>query len=262
MSEPIDDVITLPGGPVRVQQAGAGAPLLFLHGAGGRNWTPLHKALAESYRVIAPEHPGFGGSPIPHWMNSVGDLALFYLDLIETMDLRGAHLAGHSLGGWTAGEIAIRNTSRLASVTLLAPAGIAVEEAPFGEIFLWSTEQATRAQFFNQALADKRLQAAGDPDAALHNKKTVAHLAWSPRLSNPQLPYWLHRIDRPTLLVWGRQDRIAPFACAKPWLAGVRNSELAVIEDCGHAIHNEKPGEAASRMLSFLQEAERRSREG
>jgi pimeloyl-ACP methyl ester carboxylesterase len=104
MSDPVDEVMTLRRGVVRVQQAGAGAPLLFLHGAGGRNWTPLHKALAKSYRVIAPEHPGFGGSPIPPWMNSVGDLAMFYLDLIEHMGLTGVHLAGHSLGGWTAGD--------------------------------------------------------------------------------------------------------------------------------------------------------------
>lgn len=255
MSDPIDDVITLRRGPVRVQQAGAGAPLLFLHGAGGRNWTPLHKALAARYRVIAPEHPGFGGSPIPDWMSSVGDLAFFYLDLIKAMGLEGVHLAGHSLGGWTAGEIAVRDASRLASVTLLAPAGVAVADAPFGDIFLWSPEQATRAQFFNQALADKRLAAPGDPDAALHNKRAVAHLAWSPRLSNPQLPFWLHRIDKPTLLVWGRQDRIVPLACATPWLNEVASAKLAVIEDCGHAIHNEKPGEAADRMLRFLAEA-------
>ena len=259
MSEPIDESIELRGGRIKVQQAGAGAPLLFLHGAGGRNWTALHRRLAENFRVIAPEHPGFGRSPLPEWLNSVGDLAYFYLDLLEKMDLTGVHLAGHSLGGWTAGEIAIRNTSRLASVTLMAPAGVAVPGAPFGDIFLWSPEQATRAQFHDQALAEKRLAAPADLDQLLHNKTTVARLAWSPRLSNPQLPYWLHRIDKPTLLVWGREDRIVPYACAQPWSAGVPDNKLVTIEACGHAIHNEKPDEAADAIVAFLNAVQRRA---
>jgi pimeloyl-ACP methyl ester carboxylesterase len=252
MSEPVDDTIDLRGVRVKVQQAGAGAPLLFLHGAGGRNWTALHRRLADNFRVIAPEHPGFGGSPMPDWMSSVGDLAFFYLDLLEKMGLTGVHLAGHSLGGWTAGEIAIRNTSRLASLTLMAPAGVAAPEAPFGDIFLWSTEQATRAQFYDQALAEKRLAAPANLDLVLHNKTTVARLAWSPRLANPQLPFWLHRIDKPTLFVWGREDRIVPYACAQQWTTRVPNSELVTIEKCGHAIHNEKPDEAADAVIAFL----------
>ena len=255
MSEPVDQVLDVRGVQIKVQQAGTGAPLLFLHGAGGRNWTSLHRRLANDFRVISPEHPGFGRSPIPEWMNSVGDLAFFYLDLMEAMDLQGVHLAGHSLGGWTAGEIAIRNTSHLASLTLMAPAGVAVPEAPFGDIFLWSTEQATRAQFFDQTLAEKRLAAPADLDLILHNKTAVARLAWSPRLSNPQLPFWLHRVDKPTLFVWGREDRIVPYACAQPWQAHVPQSRLVTLDGCGHAIHNEKPDEAADAIISFLKTA-------
>jgi pimeloyl-ACP methyl ester carboxylesterase len=252
MSQTQDDVVDVRGLKLRVQQGGEGEPLLFLHGAGGRNWTPLHQRLSERYRVISPEHPGFGQSQIPEWMNSVGDLAFFYLDLIEAMDLKGVHLAGHSLGGWLAGEIAIRNTSRLSTVTLLAPAGIAAPEAPFGDIFLWTPEQSTRAQFYDQALAEKRLKTPPDLDILLQNKTAVARLAWSPRLSNPQLPHWAHRIDRPTLLIWGRQDKIIPYACAAHWLKGATHARLHTIEECGHAIHNEKPDEAAQAMLAFL----------
>lgn len=252
MTEPVDQVLDVHGVQIKVQQAGTGAPLLFLHGAGGQNWTALHRRLSHDFRVIAPEHPGFGRSPIPEWMHSVGDLAFFYLDLMEAMDLTGVHLAGHSLGGWTAGEIAIRNTSRLASLTLLAPAGVAAPEAPFGDIFLWSSEQATRAQFFNQAMAEKRLAAPVNLDLVLHNKNAVARLAWSPRLSNPQLPHWLHRIDKPTLLVWGREDRIIPYACAQHWMKGAPGSKLVTLDACGHAIHNEKPDEAADAIIPFL----------
>ena len=76
-----------------------------------------YRILAEKHRVLAPEHPGFGRSQIPDWMMGIGDLAYFYLDFIEKLDLENVHLVGHSLGGWTAAEIAVRNTSRLKSLT-------------------------------------------------------------------------------------------------------------------------------------------------
>lgn len=236
---------------LKVQEAGSGEPLLFLHGAGGSNWSPMLDLLAQKFHVIAPEHPGFGRSQIPEWMMSIGDLALFYLDFMEAQGLNGVHLAGHSLGGWLTAEIALRNTSRLKSVTLMAPAGIANKETPFGDIFLWTPEEAARAQFHDQALAEKRLAITPDLDIVLQNKAAVARLAWQPRLANPQLPYWIHRIDKPATLVWGRQDKVVPYACHDAWVKGVPNLSLFTLDACGHAIHNEKPAEAAAHIAKF-----------
>ena len=236
---------------LKVQEAGSGEPLLFLHGAGGSNWSPMLDRLAETFRVIAPEHPGFGRSQIPEWMMSISDLALFYLDFIEAQGLKDVHLAGHSLGGWLTGEIAIRNTSRLKSVTLMAPAGIANPDAPFGDIFLWTPEESARAQFHNQELAEKRLAVKPDLDIVLQNKAAVARLAWQPRLANPQLKYWIHRIDKPATLVWGREDKVVPYACHGAWVEGIKGLKLFTLEECGHAIHNEKPNEAAAHIAKF-----------
>jgi pimeloyl-ACP methyl ester carboxylesterase len=246
------ETVDVRGLKLKVQQAGSGETILFLHGAGGSNWTGLLDRLATKYHVLLPEHPGFGRSQIPDWMMSTGDLALFYLDFIDALKLDNVHLAGHSLGGWLTAEIAIRNTSRLRSVSLLAPAGIAVDAAPFGDVFLWNHEQSTRAQFHDQALAEKRLTVAPDLGIALQNKSAVARLAWNPRFSNPQLPFWLHRIDRPTLLLWGKQDRVIPYACHVPYKKGIAQAQMEVIDQCGHAIHNEKPAEAAAIMEKFL----------
>ena len=70
--------------------------------------------------MIAPEHPGFGSYGRSKLARSVRcDLAYFYLDLIEKLKLDRIHLMGTSLGGWIAAELAVRNTSRLASLTLL-----------------------------------------------------------------------------------------------------------------------------------------------
>ncbi len=79
-------------------------------------WTSASSRLmAEQHEVIVPEHPGFGKSDNPPWLRNVGDLAMHYLDFLETLGHARVHLAGHALGGWIAAEVAVRNTSRLAA---------------------------------------------------------------------------------------------------------------------------------------------------
>src|SRR4029078_3818691 len=108
-----DSVIDVAGTKLGYREAGAGASVLFLHGAAGAAWDPLLETLSGGYRVLAPEHPGFGRGQIPDWMMSGGDGGVFLLDLMQALDLRDVHLVGHGLGGWIAAEIAIRSTARL-----------------------------------------------------------------------------------------------------------------------------------------------------
>jgi pimeloyl-ACP methyl ester carboxylesterase len=242
------------GTRLRILEAGEGETVLFLHGAGGLAWYPLLELMAKKRRVIVPEHPGFGRSQIPEWMMTVGDLAFFYLDLLKVLDLKNVHLVGHSLGGWNAAEIAIRDTSRLKSVSLLAPAGVASPEVPFGDIFLWSPEENARHAFYDQRLVEERLKqlATADIDISLQNRAAAARLAWNPRLRNPQLPYWLHRIDVPTLFVWGREDAICPLACAEPFMKPIKGATLEVLPQSGHALHTERPREVAAILDRFF----------
>src|SRR6185312_15843431 len=164
-----ETMIEVSGEKLRTLEAGSGDPVLFLHGAGGLNWYPLLEMLSAERRVIAPEHPGFGRADLPSWLSGVGDLAYFYLDFVSALDLKDVHLVGHSLGGWTAAEIAVRNTSRLRSLSLLAPAGVAAIEEPYGDIFLWSPEEHARNSFYEQSLAEERIRglAAADIDVML-----------------------------------------------------------------------------------------------
>jgi pimeloyl-ACP methyl ester carboxylesterase len=85
--------------------------------------------LAQRFDVIVPDHPGFGGSEAPAWIDDISDLAYGYLDAIEVLGLPGVHIVGQSLGGWIALEMAVRSTQRLRSLTLISPAGIHVKES-------------------------------------------------------------------------------------------------------------------------------------
>lgn len=247
-----DIELSVMGHPLKIKEDGEGRPLLFLHGAGGASWNPLLQKLAQRRRVLAPEHPGFGAPP-PDWMKSVGDLAFFYLDVLDRLGVGKVDLVGHSLGGWTAAEIAVRNTSRLRSLVLMAPAGLSDPDVAYGDIFAWTPEEAARNQVFDQKLAEERLKArAGQgKEGAAHGKVTVKRLAFEPRLHNPQLGHWIHRIDVPTLLVWGREDKIVPHALHRQWLPNIDGARLVTIAECGHAMHTEKPGEVDAALAAF-----------
>jgi pimeloyl-ACP methyl ester carboxylesterase len=248
-----ESTVTVGGQRLRLMEAGSGAPLLYLHGAGGLAWYKLLETLSGRWHVMAPEHPGFGRSAIPPWLAGVSDLAFFYLDLLATLDLKDVHLVGHSLGGWTAAEIAIRSTARLKSLSLLAPAGVPAIERPYGDIFLWTDEEHARNSYFDPALAEERLRALAsvDIDVILQNKAAAARLAWTPRLHNPQLPHWLHRIDAPTLVVWGQEDRICPFPCHRTFVETIPGVSLRALPRSGHALHTERPAEVAASLNDF-----------
>jgi pimeloyl-ACP methyl ester carboxylesterase len=229
---------------VNVMRGGAGPPLLFLHGAGGAGvWLPFMAALAERYDVIVPDHPGFGRSEVPEWLDELTDLAYFYLDFIEALGLDHVHLVGNSLGGWIAAEMAIRATRRLATLTLIGAAGIHVNGVPKGDPFLWAPEERVRNLFHDQRIADERLArplTEEESDIVLKNELATADLAWQPRFHHPQLRKWLHRIDVPTLVVWGESDKIFPLAYADAYHRLIPGSRLAVVPACGHLPHVEK----------------------
>src|SRR6202142_757767 len=92
--------IAVKGCRIRVMRGGAGDPLVYLHGASGASWLPFLQSLTQKYDVIAPEHPGFGESDAPDWLDTIHDLAYFYLDVLEQLKLRNVHLVGNWLGGW------------------------------------------------------------------------------------------------------------------------------------------------------------------
>ena len=241
---------------IRLMRGGAGAPLLFLHGGGGVGiWLPCMAQLAKKFDVIAPEHPGFGDSDTPPWLDTIGDLANFYLDFLDQLDLGGVHLVGSSLGGWIAAELAVRNATRLASLTLIGAAGIHVKDVPQVDSFLSSEEQRIRDLFYDRDLADAVVAGSQRPeleDATLKNRMITAKLSWQPRSHDPNLRKWLHRIKVPTLLIWGAEDRVFPRPYAYVYQQLIPGSKAVVLPECGHLPHVEKADAFAAELEAFI----------
>jgi pimeloyl-ACP methyl ester carboxylesterase len=240
----------------RTLRAGTGRLLVFLHGAAGvPPWNAFFAALAEHYDVLVPEHPGFGRTPSPPWLRNVGDLAMYYLDVLDNLKAERVHLVGNSLGGWIAAELATRNCSRLASLSLISPAGVRVKGVPMGDNFIWGPQETVRNLYHDQALAEQLLAQPPTEEQAellLVNRFAAAKLGWEPRWHNPALERWLHRISVPTLVVWGADDKFLPARYADAWRAGIPNATVEMVAACGHLPHMEKPDEAARKVLDFV----------
>src|SRR5689334_13035576 len=103
-----EEFLDFPGGRVHLWRGGSGDPLLFLHAAGGAGeWLEFHELLAQRFDVIAPDHPGFGGSDELPEVEGMDDLMYHYLDVIERLGLQRPHIVGASFGGWIAAELAV-----------------------------------------------------------------------------------------------------------------------------------------------------------
>ena len=232
--------ITVSGVDLETEERGAGQPLLFLHAGEGlwadRPWLDL---LAQRFRVIAPAHPGWGGSALPDWVGTVDDLAYLYLDLAQRMNLKDAVLVGSCFGGWIAAEMAVRNTNAFAKIVLTAPLGIKVggrDERDITDMHSLSRQayldkawaNPKRDPFDPKKLSDDELQ------GIVQGREALALFGWKPYMHNPRLKRWLHRINKPTLMLWGANDGIVTPTYGKAWAAEIPGAAFETIDDCGH----------------------------
>lgn len=236
---------------------GDGPPMLYLHGAGGiRTDTPFLDLLARDARVIAPSHPGFGRSPLPDWFDTVDDLAYLYLDFLEAFDLHDVTLVGFSMGGWTAAEIAVRNTSRIARLILVDAVGIKVgdrETRDFPDMYAVNPVDLMNLLFHDTSFAPKIGEMSDDDITTVaRNREAAAMYLWEPYLHNPKLRRRLHRIDVPTLMIWGAEDRLAPPAYGRAYCDSIPGATFTTIENCGHVPEVECPQELCDRIASFV----------
>src|SRR5580700_9932431 len=248
--------ISLAGTTLELIERGQGRSLLFLHAGQGlapeRPWLDL---LANRYCVIAPSHPGYGNSPlIDGGAGGVDDLAYLYLDLAAELGLEDAVLVGADLGGWIAAEMLVRSTARFSRLVLVAPLGIKLrgrEERDIADV-----HAMTRAEYLRLAWADP---AKGEVDfttlpdnelaAIVRGREAFALYGWKPYMHNPRLKRWLHRIDRPSLLLWGAEDGIVTPSYGEGWRQEIPGARIEIIPGAGHFPHWEQP-EAFVRHLS------------
>jgi pimeloyl-ACP methyl ester carboxylesterase len=251
------EFVELNGKKIQVTLGGAGKPLVYLHSAGGEtDWLPFHEALAKSFRVMAPAAPGFALSTGLDQIDDIHDLAWHTIDLLEALKLEHVPLVGFSLGAWLAAQVAIYRPSLVSRLVLVNAAGLRLPEAPMAELFIDDLDDLRELLFHDprDPAAELALPSSLEDPRILHwlrAREATARLGWNPYLHDPKLPLHLHRIECPTLVLWGREDKLIPLAHGKHYAASIPNARLEALDRCGHMLPFEQPKAFAAQVAAF-----------
>src|SRR5499433_409932 len=211
---------------IEVLEAGEGAPLLFLHGAGGiPAWFGVLPLLSAKYHVYAPLLPGFGRSTGLEYLEDQFDLFMHGFDVIEALGLERPYAVGESMGGWMAAEMAALRPKDIGRLALAAPVGLWRDEAPVADMFGMMPHELVPYLFHDQSCPPAQMMHAmtnlfSEKDdrtqeqveillSLMRGFRTAAKFLFP--IPEHGLERRLPRIVAPTLVVWGTGDRfLAP----------------------------------------------------
>ncbi len=257
--EKIERTITVQGVATHVFEAGppTAPPLLYLHGTNlGNLWLEYHSTLSQNFHVFAPDPPGFGLTERPDWMRDMSDYILFFRDLLDELGLDTPVIVGHSLGGWMAVEMAVWYPERVKKLVLSNAVGIRVKGKPIADLFAMAPQELLAACFDDFTAAMPLIPPEVNVDYLLAQYKqltTLASLAWNPNY-DPKLERRLASVKTPTLVIWGRNDRLIPVAYAETYHRLIAHSRLVILDGTGHMPMFEKPREWCKAISDFLGE--------
>lgn len=256
----------LPGAHMPYLDGGSGEPIVLLHGFGADkdHFTRVAAHLTGSYRVIAPDLPGFGeASRNPDANHSMAAQAANVLAFIDRIGLRRVHIGGNSMGGFIAAEFAARYPDRVASLWLLnsAGTGAALDSdmvrtyVATGAIalllhrpdrFMDLVRAATVRTPFLPYSVRHQLGRRGHADLALHTG-LLKQMHASPFLNSQY-----YRIEVPALIVWGNADKMMNPRGAEALQAIMPHSRVVLMPEIGHVPMVEAPQASAADYLAFL----------
>lgn len=252
---------TAKGTRCRVLEGGSGAPVVFLHSAGGLlGDNPFLDGLAQRYHVFAPEWPGYGDSTGEHLLEDMLDFTLHGWDLVEALGLRRPHLVGHSMGGMIAAEMACVAPHDVGKLVLAGAAGLWLDEHPIPDLFSLLPYQIAEALFHDPAQGQALLT--GGADLSNMDALKDFYLSTQRRLAmagkilfpipNRRLSKRLYRLTAETLVLWGASDRLIPPVYAERWKALIPQARVETIAEAGHMLPYEQPEAFVKAVTDFL----------
>jgi pimeloyl-ACP methyl ester carboxylesterase len=245
------------GQPCRVWEKGHGDLVGFLAGLGGvPRWSPFLDRLAEKRRVVVPSLPGFPGALGHDQLDDVADWVSATLDLLDAAGLDGADLIGESVGGMLAAEVACFSRASVGRLVLVAPFGIFDPREPTADVFaVKQDELSALLSVHPERVREQAAPPEGEDPAewsivVARAGQAAARLLWP--LGDRGLAKRLHRISAPTLIVWGRDDRVIPAGYARKIAQRIRGASVREIAGAGHLVDLDAPDELARSIEDFL----------
>ncbi len=266
-------------GVLRYREAGDGPPLVLLHGSGPgvtgwRNFRANLPALAAHFRTFVLELPGFGvsdGFGAPHPMQSAQTAVRAFLD---GLGLDRVRLIGNSMGGFVATDFALAAPDRVERLVTVGGAGTNLFSPQPGEgiirlsefvenptresLIAWLDSMVFDRSLITEEMIEERWEQATDPETlassrAMYGSAALERMAIAMR-SSEATPGWanLRRLEVPTLITWGRDDRVSPVDMSIIPMRTLPFGEVHIFPDCGHWVMIEQQKAWESVVLGFL----------
>ncbi|MCY0878610.1 MAG: alpha/beta hydrolase [Firmicutes bacterium] len=246
----------LKGGTLHWYEAGSGAPLVLLHGGGGTGrafWAQLNVLSQQGWRVLAPDMPGFGLSDWFEGVQRIEHIGPILFDWLNALNIASFIVGGNSMGGRVAMSMASHHPERVKALIILDSVGVTLPDVPVINPLTLPASEYMRGLVYDPERYKQRTPYRTLADAQQLNRGRASfaqYLAHSAIAPDPELD--LTRLTMPTLLIWGREDRIVPLAYGKALHERLAQSELTVIDSCGHLPHIEEPELTSHLIHDFL----------
>jgi pimeloyl-ACP methyl ester carboxylesterase len=256
------------GVKIRYLESGRGKNqhLLFIHGLGSAadRWMKIPDLLSSDFHCVAIDLPGFGESDKPsnfdYTIPQFREIINAFQKEISLNDGQTS-LIGHSLGGYIATDVVINKKNQIKKLVLIDSSGFLIQPTPILEEYLNAAMRPTRynvRKVFEKMVTDSSrvpdqlvdgfIKRITMPNAKLAFESTLAHSAKT-QISLDRL---LQNNSTPTLILWGEKDMVIPLNHSKIFHNSIKNSQLEVIEDAGHAPFAEKPDKVCKILRNFL----------
>ncbi len=258
-------------GEIHYTESGSGFPILMIHGFGGSNYDfkILDSLLNDKYKIIRVDLPGFGLSDFPKTNND--DFTKTYDEyfsfLLDTLHLDSMYVMGNSLGGMMAWNLTVKHPQNVRKLVLFNSAGYDMKETlktANAQIFSYDivklllkngipkfmTKRGVSRVFYDSdKLTDEKITRLNNMWNREGNLQQIMAMASSSKYLDQQL---IKQITCPTLIIWGKYDKVVLPQNAERFHQDIKNSNVIVYDSCGHVPMMEKPLEVQRDVLEFL----------
>jgi pimeloyl-ACP methyl ester carboxylesterase len=258
-------------GEIHYTESGSGFPILMIHGFGGSNYDfkILDSLLNDKYKIIRVDLPGFGLSDFPKTNNN--DFTKTYDEyfsfLLDTLHLDSMYVMGNSLGGMMAWNLTVKHPQNVRKLVLFNSAGYDMKETlktANAQIFSYDivklllkngipkfmTKRGVSRVFYDSdKLTDEKITRLNNMWNREGNLQQIMAMASSSKYLDQQL---IKQITCPTLIIWGKYDKVVLPQNAERFHQDIKNSNVIVYDSCGHVPMMEKPLEVQRDVLEFL----------
>jgi len=260
--QPADKTIAVFGQSIHYFDLGTGPVVVLLHGLGSRkeDWLPVLEPLAQKYRLLVPDQIGFGKSEKPLLDYSIQTYVDFLNEFLRQLKVERASLVGESLGGWIAALYVAEigggaHMIPVEKLVLVDAAGLK-QDQPIPELnpsSLAGMRGLMEAVFYDTSwLNEDALRKVFTDKLAAKDGYTVRSILSNPALETQRLDGRLGSIKVPTLVTWGKQDKLLPIGSGEKYAAGIAGAKLVSFDKCGHVPPIEKTEEFLAAVTAFL----------